>query len=166
MDDDTIWKLFDPLFADLEDDEQPLLLAHYTSMTVLESILREDEIWFSNPLFMNDLEEVRFGILRGAELLKECPSVRAALKTEARHDEFCALLDHGIDQYEREHLFDTYVFCLSEHAPDDHDGLLSMWRGYGGNGKGAAIVFDARAIPVVESSPFVGDVPVDVEKLR
>ena len=33
-----------------------------TSMAVLESILRENVVWFSNPLFMNDLEEVRFGI--------------------------------------------------------------------------------------------------------
>ena len=40
-------------------------------------------------------------------------------------------------------MIDTYVFCLSEHAKDDTDGLLSMWRGYGGNGNGAAIVFDA-----------------------
>jgi hypothetical protein len=36
---------------------------------VLEAILRNDEVWLSNPLFMNDMEEVRFGINAGANLL-------------------------------------------------------------------------------------------------
>jgi len=48
-----------------------------------------------------------------------------------------------------------YVFCLSEHAKDDADGLLSMWRGYGGNGNGAAIVFDAAKLSVRNSSPLL-----------
>jgi hypothetical protein len=37
-------------------------------------------------------------------------------------------------------------FCLSEHAKDDTDGRPSMWRRYGGNGNGAAIVFDTAKI--------------------
>jgi len=58
-----------PLFADLEGtpqfyDQKPLL-AHYTSIGALEAILRNNELWFSNPLYMNDLEEVRFGINEG-----------------------------------------------------------------------------------------------------
>ena len=38
--------------------EHKPLLAHYTSISNLEKILKDDEIWLSNPLFMNDLEEV------------------------------------------------------------------------------------------------------------
>ena len=75
MDDVQIFKLFDPLFADLLKGgsfpaKRPLL-AHYTSITVLEAILRSNEIWFSNPLFMNDVEEVRFGINAGAKSLSD-----------------------------------------------------------------------------------------------
>ena len=60
MSDQEVLKLFEPLWADLKgDDSYPAkrpLLAHYTSMVVLEAILRDNEVWFSNPLFMNDLE--------------------------------------------------------------------------------------------------------------
>ena len=53
------------LFNDLEEPTPPDLV-HYTSMQTLECILRDKEIWFSNPLFMNDLEELRFGMNEGA----------------------------------------------------------------------------------------------------
>jgi hypothetical protein len=71
MDDAEIRELFKPLFADLQGndsfpDQRPLL-AHYTSVPVLEAILRNNEVWLSNPLFMNDVEEVRFGMTNGAK---------------------------------------------------------------------------------------------------
>ena len=50
--------------------------------------------------------------------------------------------------------FDTYIFGMSKHDKDDYDGLLSMWRGYGGQGSGAAIVFDASRLTPEASSPI------------
>src|SRR5437660_295062 len=47
---------------------RPLLLAHYTSVQVIEQILKNNEIWLSNPLYMNDLEEMRLGVFLGAQL--------------------------------------------------------------------------------------------------
>ena len=38
------------------------LLAHYTTIGTFEQIVKRDEIWFSNPLYMNDIEEVRWSI--------------------------------------------------------------------------------------------------------
>jgi Protein of unknown function (DUF2971) len=147
------------LFADLEEKDQYHIqkpfLAHYTSVDALEKILKSDEIWFSNPLFMNDLEEVRFGIIHGVREFKASKSIRDALKTEARRSTFANSLDHYIDYFEREHLLDTYVFCLTEQDKDNRDGLLSMWRGYGGFGKGVAIVFDTSKIEVVQNSPLI-----------
>jgi hypothetical protein len=35
------------------------------------------------------------------------------------------------------------------------DGLLSMWRGYGANGNGVAIVFDLSQINFVQDSPLI-----------
>jgi hypothetical protein len=53
-------------------------------------------------------------------------------------------------------VIDIYVFCLSEHGKNDTDGLPSMWRCYGGNGSGAAIVFDAGKLSVVrDESPLI-----------
>jgi len=49
-------------------DRQPYL-AHYTSLEVLEKIMQHNELWFSHPFFMNDLQEMRFGIvLKSASL--------------------------------------------------------------------------------------------------
>ena len=65
MDDAAIFSLCQGLYADiLEENEfyqRKPHLAHYTSLAALENILKSEELWFSNPLFMNDLEEVRFG---------------------------------------------------------------------------------------------------------
>ena len=41
---------------------------------------------------------------------------------------------------------------FSEDEKEDNDGLLSMWRGYGGNGKEVAIVLDTERILLDEQS--------------
>lgn len=160
MDDDAVRQLFNAaLYSDIEEEDEFYnrrpFLAHYTSLEALEKILATDEIWFSNPLFMNDLEEARFGIINGARAAKESEPIREALETADRHSKFTAALDYYINYFEQEHLLDTYVFCMSELAPDNTDGMLSMWRGYGGNGKGAALVFDTSKLGVVHESPLI-----------
>jgi hypothetical protein len=129
-------------------------LAHYTSLDALENILKNNEIGFSNPLFMNDLDEVIFGFKHGAARIKNNHVVREALKTEERHKIFSETLDYYISNFDAKHLLDTYVFCLSEHDPCNTDGMLSMWRGYGGNGRGAALVFDLSKLDPVKESPI------------
>jgi Protein of unknown function (DUF2971) len=160
MNEQEIWGQFSvPLFADIKEEEEYYnrkpFLAHYTSIDVLEKILRSDEIWFSNPLFMNDLEEVRFGVINGAKEFKGSKLIGDALQTEARRSRFAESLDHYIAYFEREHLLDTYVFCLTEQDKENQDGLLSMWRGYGGSGKGVAIVFDTSKLGVPQSGPLI-----------
>jgi len=150
MNDQEVSNLFEPLWADLKgNDSYPArrpLLAHYTSMVVLEAILRDNEVWFSNPLFMNDLEEVRFGINEGASLFLASQEIDSACGSQQRSNMLKAAFKYWYDQFANEHVLDTYVFCLSEHIKEDTDGLLSMWRGYGGNGSGAAIVFDTAKL--------------------
>jgi hypothetical protein len=72
MTDEELTANFQPMLDALDQDfhwmmEHQPLLAHYTSIDVVEKILRNEEIWFSNPLFMNDLEELRFGLFQGRE---------------------------------------------------------------------------------------------------
>jgi hypothetical protein len=159
MDHGEILKLFQPLFAGLQgEDSFPKkrpLLAHYTSVAVLEAILRNDEVWLSNPLFMNDIEEVRFGINAAANLFLASPEIESACESKQRFDVLRGGFNYWYNTFANEHVLDTYVFCLSEHAKEDNDGVLSMWRGYGGNGSGAAIVFDTAKVAAREESPLI-----------
>jgi hypothetical protein len=121
----------------------------------MEKILRSSEIWFSNPLFMNDMQEMRFGLNEGSRIFAKAELQKRAGGTDAR----AALLQHAFSHYfqyfDNQEAFDTYVFCLSEHDPVNTDGILSMWRGYGQHGSGAALVFDTAKITWVPTSPLI-----------
>ena len=132
----------------------PPLLAHYTTIETMAAMMQHDEVWLSNPLFMNDYEELRLGIEFGMTISRESPDLR-----DACQDEECyAALRHSLEwvykQALENNVLDYYVFCLSEHAREDNDGLLSMWRAYGGNGNGAALVFNS-ALLSGRKLPFV-----------
>jgi hypothetical protein len=156
MTDQEIGASFDQLIVDMDDLQCAIknrpLLAHYTSIDVLEKIMLKDEVWFSNPLFMNDLEEVRFGVQQGARLFLQSQSVAEASGSPQRAQLLRNAFSHYYTQFDQEHAFDTYVFCLSQHNPKNTNGLLSMWRAYGGQGNGAALVFNRNlSISLIKS---------------
>jgi len=149
---------FAPLYsrffhADIIRQDRPLL-AHYTSLEAVEQILKHHEFWFSNPLFMNDWEEMRFGINQGISLLQRGSYVRDALKTTPRVEAFFNSFGSLYQQLDQKTALDIYVFCLSEHQPTNDDGLLSMWRSYGGHGRGAALIFDTSKLTFVDGAPM------------
>src|SRR5450759_5284701 len=88
MNDAEVSQLFLPLWADLRPEDafhnKKPLLAHYTTIQALEKILTNNEVWFSNPLFMNDMEEVRFGVIQGHSLVMNSEVVTQACQTENR----------------------------------------------------------------------------------
>lgn len=132
------------------------LLAHYTSIDTVEKILQYKELWFSNPLFMNDLEELRFGIRLGVAAFHENTRLIDACGGSERHQELTDWFNQFSDQFEEDHAFDVYALCFSEHDPETHaDGLLSMWRGYGNNGNGAAIIIDTSKINPDANTPLM-----------
>ena len=153
--------LYKPLysgFVNLVDIAKRPLLAHYTSLEVLEKIMINNELWFSNPLFMNDLQEIRFGMLEGRRAFDEIcleDDFIAAIGSVQR----VASLKQSFQRYFREfdstQVLDTFVFCLSEHDPNNFDGLLSMWRGYGANGHGVALVFNTDFMEARVGSPLL-----------
>lgn len=154
-----IHSLFQPLFSDIEQSDnfanKRLLLAHYTSLSTLEAILKYDEVWFSNPLFMNDIEEVRFAVVEGARRFVTSQEVFDAAGSDERRKFIRSTFDFHFNKFAEKHVLDTYVFCLSLYDPNDVDGLLSMWRGYGSNGDGACLVIDSSKIPTVDESPLI-----------
>jgi len=131
------------------------LLAHYTSIAVFEQMMANDEVWFSNPLFMNDLEELRFGMIEGARVFRESSTLREALSTQEVHTRLIHHFDHLFNEFDTKHAFQTYIMCLSLHQSEDNDGRLSMWRGYGAGGNGVAIVFDTTKLEANEASPLI-----------
>lgn len=132
---------------------QPLLLAHYTSVEVVEKILVNQEIWLSNPLYMNDLEEMGAGILLGVQLF---PSfANAAAGTPNRAEILVQSFNHYLAYLRDETALDTYIFCLCKQEQGDTDGLLSMWREYGSRGNGAALVFNAQRVTFNAASPLL-----------
>jgi hypothetical protein len=158
LSDQEVAQRFEPLYrrfqhAERVQSEKPLL-AHYTSLETAEKILETNELWFSNPLFMNDWEEMRFGINQGIMLLDRTSHVRTALKQDRRIQLFKQAFGHFFEQLDKVQLLDVYVFCLSEHKPNNDDGLLSMWRGYGGHGRGTALVFDTSNLRFVPGAPM------------
>ncbi|MEX3945569.1 DUF2971 domain-containing protein [Paraburkholderia sp. BR10937] len=135
------------------------LISHYCSTATLEAILKNEQIWFSNPLLMNDLEELRFGMQVGRERIRGHTGLSQTFGSGERYEAFKNHLEHLFDGFAREGAFDVYIACFAEHTAGDRDGLLSMWRGYGANGSGACIVFDTRTLNEIPESPlFIGKV--------
>lgn len=157
--DEEIGGAFGALWDDLqEEDSFPQkrpLLAHYTSIATLEGIMVNDELWFSNPLFMNDLDELRFGINESASVIRQSQEIKESCGSQERYEIFQNAFESVLGVFSNEHAFDIYVLCFSEHEEGKDDGLLSMWRGYGGNGSGAAIIFDSQKLKENDESPFI-----------
>ena len=133
------------------------LLAHYTSLPVLEKILLNKEIWMSHPLLMNDREEMQLIIDAGANGIAMWPQLRSACGTQERYDHLIQSFNTTRREYISFARHYTFAVCFAEHRLDDNDGKLSMWRGYGANGNGVALVFDTTKIDPPESgdSPFI-----------
>jgi hypothetical protein len=148
-----ITDLFDGTWTPDNYPEKRPLLAHYTSLPVLESIAQHGDVWMSHPLMMNDTRELRGGLqaaqlafLRSGELKERLGEHWPAFVSA--YEKF----DYG---WANESLLHTYLFCLSEHDVSTPGGLLSMWRGYAGDGAGAALVFRTSAIEPADPTPFI-----------
>ena len=137
----TLWDDYDDI---LEFPNQTPLLAHYTSIQNFDYIVEGEEIWFSNPLNMNDLDELVFGMNQGAAEFRGNEALIEACGNEKIFGQLLHYFDHYFNQFDTNHVLDTYVSCFSRHDEEDFDGDLSMWRGYGANGDGVALVIDTR----------------------
>lgn len=148
----ALWSDYDPKS---NFPEQRPLLAHYTSITTLEKIVNNEEIWLSHPMYMNDQEELMFGMNTGAEYFRTDAVLAQVCGSGQAHAKLIKEFNRLFHEFDTSHAFDTYVGCFSEHDLEDDDGRLSMWRGYGSGGGGVAIVFDTAQIQALEQSPLI-----------
>jgi len=151
---------FDALFKDLDSENdfsiKKPFLAHYSSIANIENIISSKEIWLSNPLLMNDIEELRYGLVEAKDRFYNNNAIKKTCKNNDEYQKLLEIFNQNFDAFESNNAIDTYVFCLSNYNEEKNkDGLLSMWRGYGADGSGAAIIFDTSKIDANESSPFV-----------
>jgi hypothetical protein len=148
----VLWKDFDD---EAEFPSQTPLLAHYTSIDNFNRIVDGKELWFANPLKMNDSEELIFGMNQGAVEFRKNESLIKACGTEEVFTRLLGIFDNYFGHFDENHVLDTYILCFSLHDKKDYDGVLSMWRGYGSNGNGIAFVIDTKNIEPNEGSPII-----------
>ena len=78
-----------------------------------------------------------------------------ACKTKVQHEKLKCHFQNIFNNFDSNHVLNTYLLCFSEHSKEDNDGLLSMWRGYGNGGSGAAIVINTEEINAHAGSPLI-----------
>jgi hypothetical protein len=111
------------------------MLAHYTSIDALDSILCTKELWFSRVRDMTDTCEMTAGASIVASALSEYgPEIFKALPYSDLNVE---------NEFETRRLqleTETYAMSLCEHGSDEETDRLVMWRAYGHNGSGLCLV--------------------------
>lgn len=108
----------------------PVTLFHYTSTTALISIVRDNELWFSDATFLNDRMEIE----HGSKLA--CGRVEVAINAEQRA-EVRSMLEFTLAKFRTQAAPCVYVACFSLESDD-----LAQWRGYGQGDSPIAIEFE------------------------
>ncbi|MBL4871463.1 MAG: DUF2971 domain-containing protein, partial [Robiginitomaculum sp.] len=110
-------------------------IIHYTNLNTLELILKSNELWFGSLSEMNDSTECdhfldavldQSSSLLGNVPLPELEAIIEQLRPAIRNDSF--------------------ISSWCEYFDADPDGKLSMWRGYGDNGRGIGLVIDSSML--------------------
>ena len=111
---------------------------------------------------MNDTQELYFGLREARNQLVSFEKNKVFLQKIGGENNFKVILENFDFHYERfngQNPPPTFVFCFSEHDTNHSNGLLSMWRGYGANGQGVALIIDPKSIEL--SIP-----PFDIVKIK
>lgn len=147
------------LFADAEDGAAPAdvpYLAHYTTTQTAEAVLKDQCVWMAHPNNMNDYEELRFGLNLCRSLVWESQLLEAASEKFGLADGLRQAIDACYQELNSKGAFDLYLFCLSEHErPADDEGRLTMWRAYGSNGDGVALVLRMTELQKLQGLPLI-----------
>ncbi|NTI48975.1 DUF2971 domain-containing protein [Agrobacterium rhizogenes] len=110
---------------------QPPELSHYCDLNALQSMLTHNQIWGSNIRFLNDKQEMDYGIDVAKNVMQEILDRQQRGSTRRRWTMAPVIPD-------------VYAACFCE-KPD----LLSQWRGYGSHSQNVSIQFDLLNLSVL-----------------
>lgn len=144
---ETIFKENFTYLTNIDEADRPLL-AHYTSLETLEKIIKNESFLASHPFVMNDTQELIFGLTIAKQILEEFKCDKKIIKMMGEKNnltEICDEIYRNFDDFSNKYLNSTFVLSFSEHDEiQNPDGRLSMWRGYGADGQGAALIFCSK----------------------
>jgi len=139
-----IWmRLSTPQF--LTTDSYRPRLVHYTSLEVLKAIVRGKELWFSKPSRMNDYEEIAGGLKSLLQIDRQRlnPLIPAKMLIEELSPKVWSQCQHTFMQTAEKLTENVFMSCWSGRDTDIKDADdLTMWRAYGSDGEGVAIVIN------------------------
>ena len=149
---DHLQETFDRLWYDLDESLFPSsgdglpVLTHYTSAEVARQVFIHRELWLSSPLFMNDTQELAFAMNEAAVIVQTNEALTRACGAPAYHQAVVEAYLRRYHHFNTTGALDVFIFCMSALPERSNIGLLSMWRGYGHDGNGVALVVNPFAI--------------------
>lgn len=119
-------------------------LVHYCTFETLAGMVSTEELWFSPPILMNDINEIVAGkqqIIQNAAYTRPVGAAMRVLEQTA--PSFWASVRVDFEEKFVSDMEHTFISCWSECVPTEnsHDNL-TMWRGYAREGNGVAVVAD------------------------
>ncbi len=118
-------------------------LYHYTSSDGLRGILESQKIWGTEASYLNDSQEIKYGIDLAVKTLVKCSSGKRGWVTDVVHQ--------AIDAVGRNTGEEIYLACFCEKGD-----LLSQWKGYSKFGEGYSLGFSASELSRFKRKyPFV-----------
>ncbi len=113
--------------------EFPTSVYHYTSLSSLVQILQVRQLWASDARYLNDAQEVQFGISIAKNVVEG--------QNFPEREEWLRILNENDGSLNGAIALDVEPYVVSFTCDGDN---LEMWRGYGG--EGCAIEFDASVL--------------------
>ena len=126
----------------------PQRYGHYTSLSGLMGIVKNETLWATNIKFLNDEHEFQHAL----DLIKEIilkAKITPADSNYSRYQEYVSRIGdklNSLDRYEAESVF---TLAFSEETD-----LLSQWRGYCPSNNGYCLIFDVEQIYEAIKSVF------------
>jgi len=140
-------------------------MVHYCDRAALEGIVNSKEFWFNPISLMSDISE----IVAGKELIVAAaehgqPAAKAMFAMQQWVEDFWERAKADFEArlaHDREH---TFIACWSECdlGRNTHDDL-SMWRGYGDDGDGYALVVKSDALLSINRPRSIVVLPVEYQ---
>lgn len=119
---------------------------HYTDLNGFKGIVESHNLWLSDSRYSNDAQEMRGGYQIANDVIDGEYNALA-------DPEWRPFLDDVKKRLNQPLATGVYICCFCQK-----DDLLSQWRGYGANGGGVSIAFDAQGFHSVtgQDSPAGG----------